>query len=209
MNPTNEEAPRMSTPPDREAPAEYPIEALFRRRWSPRSFTGAPVAQPALDSLLEAARWAASCSNVQPWHLVIARRDADADAFAALLATLSPGNQPWAQNAGVLMLAVARTTFPANGNPNRHAWYDTGAAMAQMAMQAAALGLQLHQMAGFDPARAREAFAIPEGFEPVAAIALGHVGPAEALPEALATRETAPRQRRPVGEWAYFGGWQG
>jgi nitroreductase len=209
MNPSHEDAPRMTTPPDREAPAEHRIEALLRRRWSPRSFTGAVVSQAALDSLLEAARWAASCNNAQPWHLVVARRDAEPAAFEALLGTLSPNNQPWARHAGVLMLAVARGTFPANGNPNRHAWYDTGAAMAQMAVQAAALGLQLHQMAGFDPARARDAFAIPAGFDPVSAIALGHVGPAEALPEALAARETAPRQRRPVGEWAYFGGWQG
>ena len=199
----------MTTPPDREAPADHPIEALLRRRWSPRSFTGAPVAQAALDSLLEAARWAASCNNAQPWHLVIARRDRDAAAFEALLGTLSPNNQGWARNAGVLMLAVARTTFPANGTPNRHAWYDTGAAMAQMALQAGALGLQLHQMAGFDPAAARAAFAIPEGFDPVAAIALGHPGPAEALPEALAARETAPRQRRPASEWAHYAAWQG
>jgi nitroreductase len=200
---------RMDTPPDREVPAAHPIEALLRRRWSPRSFIAAPVAPAALDSVLEAARWAASCNNAQPWHYIVARRDADAAAFAALLATLTPNNQGWAQHAGVLMLAVARTSFPANGNPNRHALYDTGAASAQMALQAAALGLQIHQMAGFDPQKAREAFAIPEGFEPIAAIALGHVGPAEALPDALAARETAPRQRRPIGEFAFFGGWQG
>ncbi|GGC33871.1 hypothetical protein GCM10011504_10200 [Siccirubricoccus deserti] len=139
----------------------------------------------------------------------MARRDADAAAFAALLGTLTPNNQGWAQHAGVLMLAVAHSSFPANGNPNRHALYDTGAASAQMALQAAALGLQIHQMAGFDPQKARDAFAIPEGFEPVAAIALGHVGPAEALPDALAARETAPRQRRPIGEFAFFGSWQG
>ncbi|MDB5373003.1 MAG: nitroreductase [Belnapia sp.] len=197
----------MSTPPDREAPAAHPIEALLRRRWSPRSFTGAPVSATMLDSLLEAARWAASCNNVQPWHLVIARRDIEPAAFAGLLATLSPNNQGWAGQAGALMIVAARTTFPANGNPNRHAWYDTGAAMAQMALQAAALGLQLHQMAGFDPAAARIACGIPEGFDPVAAIALGHVGPAEALPEALAARETAPRQRRPIGEFAFRGRW--
>jgi nitroreductase len=199
----------MDTPPDREAPASHPIEALLRRRWSPRSFLPEPVAQAALESVLEAARWAPSCNNAQPWHYIVARRDADAAAFAALLGTLSPNNQGWAKNAGVLLLAVARTSFPANGNPNRHALYDTGAASTQMALQAAALGLQLHQMAGFDPQQARAAFAIPEGFEPIAAIALGHVGPAEALPEALALRETAPRQRRPIGEFAFFGGWQG
>jgi nitroreductase len=199
----------MSTPPDREAPAKHPIEALLRRRWSPRSFTGAPVGEAALDSLLEAARWAASSSNQQPWHLIIARRDREAEAFGRLLGVLAPGNQAWAEKASVLMLAVARMANPANGNPNRHAFYDTGAAMAQMALQAVALGMQVHQMGGFDTAKAREAFGIPEGYEPAAAIALGPVGVAETLPEALAAREVAPRQRRPIGEWAFFGGWQG
>ncbi|WP_211259421.1 nitroreductase family protein [Belnapia moabensis] len=198
----------MSMPPDREAPAEHPIEALLRRRWSPRSFTGAPVERAALDSLLEAARWAASSSNQQPWHLIVARKADEPEAFGKLLGVLAPGNQPWAGQASVLMLAVARMVNPANGNPNRHAFYDTGAAMAQMALQAAALGMQLHQMGGFDAAKAREVFGIREGYEPATAIALGPVGVAEALPEALAAREVAPRQRRPIGEWAFFGGWQ-
>ncbi|WP_043359315.1 nitroreductase family protein [Belnapia sp. F-4-1] len=198
----------MTTPPDREAPAEHPIEALLRRRWSPRSFTGAPVGRAALSSLLEAARWAASSSNQQPWHLIVARKAEEPEAFGKLLGVLSPGNQPWAEKASVLMLAVARMVNPANGNPNRHAFYDTGAAMAQMALQAGALGMQLHQMGGFDVAKAREVFGIPEGYEPATAIALGPVGVAEALPEALAAREVAPRQRRPISEWARFGGWQ-
>jgi len=197
------------TPPDREAPAEHPIEALLRRRWSPRSFTDRPVSAAALRSLLEAARWAASCNNAQPWHFLIARKQEEAAAFGRLLSCLSPGNQAWAAKAPVLMLAVARTTFPANGNPNRHAWYDTGAASAMMAVQAVALGLQLHQMAGFDAAKAREAFAIPAEYEPIAAIALGHPGRPEALPDALRARETAPRQRRPITDFAFFGSWEG
>ncbi len=197
------------TPPDREAAAEHPIEALLRRRWSPRSFTDRPVSAAALRSLLEAARWAASCNNAQPWHFLIARKQEEAAAFGRLLGCLSPGNRAWAGKAAVLMLAVARTTFPANGNPNRHAWYDTGAASAMMAVQAVALGLQLHQMAGFDAAKAREAFAIPAEYEPVAAIALGHPGRPEALPDALRARETAPRQRRPITDFAFFSSWEG
>jgi nitroreductase len=197
----------MTTLPDRAAPADHPIAPLLAQRWSPRSFTGAPIPPAALASLLEAARWAASCNNAQPWHFVVARRDVDAPAFAAILATLSANNQPWAKNAGALMISVARMDFPANGNPNRHAWFDTGAACAQMALEAAALGLQLHQMAGFDAAAARAACGIPAGYDPVSAIAVGAVGPAEALPEALAARETAPRIRRPQAEFAFFGGW--
>lgn len=198
-----------ATPPGREAPAAHPIDPLLARRWSPRSFTGAPLPAGAIESLLEAARWAASSNNLQPWFLIVARRDAEHDAFTRLLGCLSPNNQGWAKNAGALLLSVARAANPNNGNPNRHAWHDTGAAMAQFALQAASLGLQAHQMAGFDAARAREAFAIPEGYDPVAAIAVGEVGPPEALPEALAARETAPRQRRAVKEFAFFGGWRG
>lgn len=198
-----------STPPDREAPAEAPIEALLRRRWSPRSFTAAPVSDAALASLIEAARWAASCFNDQPWHLVVARKDRAPDAHAAIAATLSGNNQRWAPQAPVLMLACARLHFAHNGQPNRHAAYDTGAAMAQMALQAAALGLQMHQMGGFDVEKARAACAVPEGYEPMAAIALGHPGPARALPEDLAQRELAPRQRRAPRDWVHEGGWRG
>ena len=196
------------TPPDREAPAEVPIAALLRRRWSPRSFAPThPVSAAALDSLIEAARWAASCFNAQPWHLIVARRDREPEAHAALAACLSGNNQRWAPMAPVLMLAVARTSVPQDGRPNRHAGYDTGAAMAQMAAQAVALGLQIHQMAGFDVAHAREAFGIPEDHEPFAAIAVGHPGPANVLPQDLAERETAPRRRRPPEEWVHYGAW--
>ena len=202
----------MTTPTsvrDRTAPVAHPIDPVLRRRWSPRSFTGAALRPEALDSLLEAARWAASCNNAQPWHLIVARRDVEPDAFATLLGCLSPNNQPWAKDAGALLLAIARATFAANGNPNRHAWYDTGAAMAQLAVQAAAMGLQAHQMAGFDAAAARAAFAVPDGFDPCAAIAVGEPGAPEALPEALAARETAPRLRRATEEFTYFGTWKG
>jgi nitroreductase len=198
-----------ATPPDREAPADHPIEAAIRRRWSPRSFQDRPVPAGALHSLLEAARWAASCFNAQPWHFIIARKDEDAVAHEKLFGCLSTNNQGWAGRAPVLMLAVARNVFPGDGRPNRHAWYDTGAAVANMAVQAGPLGLQIHSMAGFDAAKAREAFAIPEDFDPIAAIAVGYPGPADALPEALKARETAPRQRRKLEEFAFFGGWRG
>ncbi|MEN0076186.1 MAG: nitroreductase family protein [Paracraurococcus sp.] len=193
----------------REAPAAHPIEPLIARRWSPRSFTGAPLPPGAIERLLEAARWAASSNNLQPWHFFVARRDAEPEASARLLGVLSPNNQGWARQAGALLLSVARTHNPNNGNPLRHGWHDTGAATALLALQAAALGLQAHAMAGYDAAAARDAFAIPEGFDPVAAIAIGEAGPPEALPEALAARETAPRQRRPIEDFAFFGGWRG
>ncbi len=197
------------TPPDREAPAAHPIEAVLRRRWSPRSYSDRPVSDAALNSLLEAARWAASCFNVQPWNLLVVRKAQEPAAHAKLVECLSANNQRWAGNAPVLILACASTTFPQNGQPNRHAWYDTGAAMAQLTVQAVAMGMQAHQMAGFDAAKAREAFAVPEGFDPISVMAIGYAGTPEALPDDLKQRETAPRIRRELAEFTHFGGWKG
>lgn len=192
---------------DRTAPAAHPIAPVLAARWSPRSFEDRAVSDAALAQVFEAARWAASCVNDQPWNYVVARKDHDAEAHAKLFACLSANNQAWAGRAAVLILGVARTHFAANGNPNRHAAYDLGQATANLAAQAAADGLQVHQMAGFDAAKAREAFGIPEGFDPLVMVALGHPGPAAALPEALAARETAPRTRKPIGEFVHLGAW--
>jgi nitroreductase len=193
---------------DRIAPTAHPIEAALAARWSPRSYEEArPVADAALAQVLEAARWASSCFNDQPWNFLVARKHAEPEAHARLLACLSANNQAWAGRAPVLMLGIARTQFAHNGNPNRHAGYDLGQAAANLAAQAASLGLQAHQMAGFDAVAARAAFAIPEGFDPLVAITLGYPGAAAALPEALAARETAPRARKPIGEFTHLGAW--
>lgn len=192
---------------DRTAPAAHPIVAPLAARWSPRSYEDRAVPDAVLAQVLEAARWAASCINDQPWNFLVTRKAGEPEAHAKLLACLSPNNQGWAVRAPVLMLGVARTAFASNGKPNRHAGYDLGQATANLAAQAAALGLQAHQMAGFDAAKAREAFAIPEGFDPMTAITLGYPGPASALPEALAVRETAPRARKAIGEFTHLGAW--
>lgn len=192
---------------DRNAPTAHRIEAALAARWSPRAYEDRAIPVAALAQVLEAARWAASCFNDQPWNFLVARKDADGDAHARLLACLSANNQAWAARAPVLMLGIARTHFAHDGKPNRHAAYDLGQATANLAAQAAALGLQAHQMAGFDAAAARGAFAIPDGFDPLVAVALGYPGPASALPEALAARETAPRARKPIGEFTHLGAW--
>ena len=157
--------------------------------------------------MLEAGRWAASAYNEQPWLYLVTRRHVEPQAHAKLLGCLVPFNQGWADKAPVLMLACARMTSAGNGKPNRWAEYDTGQASAAMAIEAAGLGLQLHQMAGFDAAAARAAFAIPEGVEPIAAMTLGRPGPASALNEELAQRETAPRVRKPAAEIFFGGAW--
>ncbi len=192
----------------RPAPAAVPIAETLAARWSPRGYDDRPVPPEALRAVLEAARWAASCYNDQPWHYLVTRRHEEPEAFAKLLACLTPGNQAWAAQAPVLMLSIARMKFAHNGSHNRHAWHDVGQASANLAAQAAALGLQAHQMAGFDPAAARAAFSIPEDYDPVAAITLGYPAPPETLPEALKTRETAPRSRRGAEEFVHLGAWE-
>ena len=187
------------------AETAFPVHDLIAERWSPRAFADRPVATELLGSLLEAARWAPSCFNAQPWRYLVARRE-DAEGFERLAACLVEGNA-WAREAPVLMLAVARTTFEHNGKPNRHAWHDVGLASQSLALQAQALGLATHQMAGFDADRARKLLGIPAGFEPVAMIAVGHPGEAGALPGPLAERERTPRGRRPLEELAFGPAW--
>lgn len=191
----------------RTAPADHALLPAIAERWSPRSYLPTPVAAEALASVLEAGRWAASAYNEQPWQYLVTRKDVEPEAFAKLLACLVPFNQGWIGNAPVLMLACARLNSAGNGKPNAWAQYDTGQASGTMAIQAAALGLQLHQMAGFDAAAARAAFAIPEDVTPIAAMVLGTPGPASALPEQLAQRETAPRARKPAAEMFFMGKW--
>ncbi len=187
----------------KETPADFPIEDLIARRWSPRSFTDQRVDPGALSRCLEAARWAASCFNEQPWRYLVADRHADPEGHERLASCLVEANAAWATKAPVLLLVCARTTFTRNDKANRHAGYDAGQATAQLALQATAEGLVLHQMAGFDAQAARERCAIPEEYEPYAMIALGHHGPADALEGELREREAAPRSRRPQAEFVY------
>ncbi len=191
-----------------EKPAEvdHPVHPLIQRRWSPRAFAGRKVAPQALRSLLEAARWAPSCYNEQPWFFIVATRD-DTTAFERLLACLTPGNQRWAQHAAVLALSVAKLTFDRNQKPNRHALHDVGQAVANMAIQATATDLRVHQMGGFDAAKVRETYAIPAGFEPVAAIAIGYDADEAAIPESLREQERAPRTRKPLDSFVFEEKW--
>lgn len=188
------------------APADHKIHSLIQNRWSPRAFTARSVPSAHLESLLEAARWAPSSYNEQPWFFLIATKD-DAAEYEKMLSCLVEANQKWARLAPVLMISVAKLFFQKNGKPNRHAQHDVGLAAGNMALQAEALGLALHQMAGFDVEKTRKAYSVPEGFEPIAAIAVGYAGGPELLSEELAEREKAPRTRRKITEFAFTGGW--
>ncbi len=177
-----------------------------RHRWSPRAFLDKPVTPETLRTLLEAARWSASSSNEQPWRFIVARRE-EPEEFARLLSVLVERNQLWAKSAPVLLLTVAKRTFTTSGKPNRFHLHDTGAATAAIAIQAASMGLQIHGMGGFSADKARETFAIPEDFEPGAAIALGYPGPAESLPADFQAGETAKRARKPFAEIVFAKKW--
>ena len=188
---------------EKPAPADAPILDLIRKRWSPRAFDPAPIPRETLRSLFEAARWAPSSNNGQPWRYIVA----DSEELRARVAGILTGRNPlWAPKAPVLVCIAAQMTFE-DGKPNRHAWYDTGQATAVLTVQATSMGLFVHQMAGFDGAKARELFALPEGVEPVAMMALGGPGDPSALPDPLRERESAPRSRRPQEAFVFSGAW--
>ena len=188
------------------AETQVPIHDLIRNRWSPRAFDSRPVEPEKLCALFEAARWAASSSNEQPWFFIVAAKD-DPSNFAKILDCLVEQNQAWAKNAAVLALSVAAMNFEKNQQPNRHAFHDVGQAAANLALQATALGLEVHQMAGILPNKARELFAIPDGYEAVAGIALGYPDDPASLPEPLRAREVAPRTRKPLESFVFTGKW--
>jgi len=188
------------------APADYPILDVIALRWSPRAFAPEPLAPDELRSLLEAARWAASCFNEQPWTFLVARRT-EPEEFERALSCLSEKNRRWAGNAGALLFAVGRREFARNGKTNRHAWHDVGQADAHLALQATALGLAAHQMAGFSPDAVRELFGVPDGWDPVTAIAVGRPGRAEDLDEDFRASETGPRSRKGQDELVFEGRW--
>lgn len=185
---------------------QYPVDELLLRRWSPVAFSEQPVETEKLCTVLEAASWAASCFNEQPWSFIVATKDNPAE-FERLLSCLVPANQDWAKNAPVLMLSVAKLYFQHNGTENRHAFHDVGAASATLAIQATALGLYIHQMGGFDAAKAKQVYGIAEGYEAVAAIALGYLGDVNSLSEKLQQRQLAPRQRKQLETFVFSGSW--
>jgi len=190
-----------------EKPAETqsPIHDLLKRRWSPRAFAERPVEPEKLRSLFEAARWAPSSNNEQPWRFLVATKENKAD-WDRLFTCLVEGNQKWAHQAPVLMLSVATLTFD-DGSANRHAFHDTGMAVENLIIQATAMGLFLHQMAGFRIDQVRKECKIPDGYDPVAMIAVGYPGNPATLPDYLRERELRPRERNPIAEFVFSGTW--
>ena len=188
------------------APSEYPVHDLIRDRWSPRAFSDKAIAPADLCSLFEAARWAPSSSNEQPWAFIIAPKHDHAN-FTKALQPLVEFNVNWAKHAAVLGFAVSELAFAKNQAPNRNAQYDAGASMALLSIEAVSRGILVHQMAGFDPDTAREVFEIPADWDAIAAFAMGYPGDPASLPQPYRDRETAPRVRKPIREFVMSGKW--
>lgn len=182
----------------RHADTDAPLITPLVERWSPRAYDpAAELSDDTVRTLLEAARWAPSANNVQPWRFIVARRGTAA--FSTIHDALMGFNQAWADSAAALVVNIAEVADE-GGAPRPWAKYDLGQAVAHMSVQAQHDGLHTHQMGGFDAARLAEAFGLRDGLEVVSITAVGKVGDASALPEPLREREVAPRSRKPLDQ---------
>lgn len=191
------------------APHVSGVLPVFHERWSPRSFSDREVSRESLARVFEAARWAASSSNEQPWRFIVGVRGSAASAsgnraattYDKIFASLVPFNQKWASTAPVLILGTALANSARSGAPNRYALYDLGAAASYMTLEATSLGLAAHQMGGFDQDKARELLALPADCVIGSVIALGYQDEPQKLGDAaLIERELALRERKPLSE---------
>jgi len=192
--------------PTKTATTSYPILPVLAERWSPYNFSDRSVSDTDLQSLFEAARWAASSYNEQPWSYLLATKE-DPPEFARLLSCLTEANQVWAKTVPVLILTVVSQRFARNNEPNRAAIHDLGLASANLVLEATSRHLSAHQMVGILPDRAREIYRIPEHFEAWTGIAIGYAADPARLPEATQVRDRATRQRKPWSQFVFTGTW--
>jgi nitroreductase len=187
---------------------DAPVHPLIEQRWSPYAFADRPVAEETLHSLLEAARWAPSAYNEQPWQFVVAT-DRDPEAHDRMVDMLVEANREWAADAPVLMLTFAEQHFDMDGRPNGHARHDVGQAIAQLTLEAVSRGILVHQMSGILDDRILESYDIPEGIEPVTAVAIGYPPTPDELDEETLEQELSERTRKPLDEIVHRGHWEG
>ena len=181
---------------------------LITNRWSGRSFDEKkPVAHQHIISLLEAARWAPSCFGEEPWRYIVCDKTSNEAAWGKAFSCLVEGNQSWAANAPVLILALANTVFSHNKELNRWSQYDTGAASMSLCVQATSLDLMVHQMGGFSAEKAAELFSIPDQFTSMAIMAVGYQLPEDEITAEMMERESSERQRNPLAEQFFDGEW--
>lgn len=187
---------------EKRANTDHPIHEILAQRWSPRAFADRPVEREKLLRLFEAARWAASSFNEQPWRFIVGTRD-EPEQYEKVLSCLNEYNRQWASLAPVVMLGLTKKTFSKNGKPNRVHQHDLGLAMGNLVAQATAEGLFVHQMAGIEPDKVREVFNVPDDFEPQTGCAIGYVGDASLLPESFREAEVSPRERKPLEAFVF------
>jgi len=191
------------TYPSKPAPADHPILSPITERWSPYAFSDQAIEDEKIRTLFEAARWAPSSFNEQPWRYVYATKD-DGAARERMESLLSPGNS-WAKNASLLIVSFYKKTFTYNSKPNVHGLHDLGCASGYLVLQLPSLGLIGHQMAGFDATRAQKELGVPDDFAPGSMIAVGYPAAPQTLPEELRKREEAPRTRNIQEEFVFRG----
>jgi len=194
--------------PHKPAPADFPIADIFVERWSPRAMSEQPIEEEKIQTLFEAARWAPSSSNLQPWHYIYATKD-DGAMRLALESLLAEGNS-WAKHAYLLLISFAYTKRKKSDGTfadNYHHLHDTGAATYSIALQCEPLGLVGHQMAGFDMTKANELLGVPADYVPGSMMAIGYPADVSILPEPNRSKESALRQRKTQEEFVYHGRW--
>ncbi len=191
---------------EKPANTAVPIHELLQQRWSPRAFNGQSLSKEILTKLFEAARWASSRFNSQPWRFIVATND-DAEGFEKLHSYLMAGNQPWAKDASALITVVASLKGKPDSDPNPEFMYDVGLAVGQMVIEAMANGVYVHQMAGIERDKIKELYHVPDGHAIICCLAVGEMGDAGALPEPYNAPEIAPRERKPLSEFVFRGDW--
>ena len=188
-------------------PTAHPVMQAVSRRWSPYVYDpGREVSRADLESLFEAARWAMSAFNAQPWRYIVGVRGRSQETWNGVWESLLEGNRGWTKNAPVLALGLAERNFEYNGKPNPTAFHDLGAASATLSYEAASRGLAVHQMSGIDPDAARERFSLPDSVQPFTALAIGYPGDPVAADEEFAGRDRRVRERKSLEEIIIRGG---
>jgi nitroreductase len=178
------------------------ILEIIQERWSPYSFSSIPVERFKLKAMFEAAGYAPSCNNEQPWAFVFSTQD-DKEVFNDFVGFLNDGNKVWAKNAYALIISMARTKFSPNGKPNRYAFHDTGMAVTNLLLQALALDVYVHQMGGYSVEKVKEYFKLGDDIEPVAMMAVGYLGDGSSLSPELLKRDETRRPRKSVNEFVF------